>query len=214
MTEAILAQLKRAILESDVDDTPDLARKALEDAIDPFVVMDTMIEAIQKVGDDFGAGYLFLPELVGSGKALEEAVPIVEEAIQSKGGTREPLGVMVIGTVQGDLHTIGKSLVTTMFSANGFKVHDLGIDVSTEKFVEAVKEFNPHILALSALLTSTAPEARAVIDTLQEAGLRDKVKIMVGGGAITEDFALSIGADGYDATAPGAVEVGKKLLGL
>ena len=118
------------------------------------------------------------------------------------------------GTVQGDLHTIGKSLVNTMFSANGFKVHDLGIDVSTDTFIDAIKLYKPDILAMSSLLSTTAPAAKEVIETLKTEGLRDQVKIMVGGGAITEDFARKIGADGYDTTAPGAVEMGKKLLGL
>ena len=212
MSAEVLESLKQAILEYEADEAASLARQAIAEGVDPMSAMDALTEAIRQVGDGFGAGDLFLPDLVGAAEAMQRAVPVLEEAFKGEGKERQVLGVVVIGTVAGDIHTIGKSMVATLLTAEGFEVHDLGIDVPTDKFIEAVKEHQPNILAMSALLTTTAPEARKVIDTLAEAGLRDEVKIMVGGGAITEAFAKGMGADGYDPTAPGAVEVAKEML--
>ena len=119
----------------------------------------------------------------------------------------------VLGTVFGDIHSIGKDLVSTLLFAEGFDVHDLGVDVSADRFIEAVKERQPHLLAMSALLTITAMEQKNVIEALQEAGIRDGVKVIVGGGAINDEFAAGIGADGYDPTAPGGVKLCRELIG-
>jgi methanogenic corrinoid protein MtbC1 len=209
MENEILINLKKAVLEYDKKMTKALADKAIGENINPMTVMDVLTDAIRQVGDGFGKGELFLPELVGAAEALQEATPVIEKAIKRDGKRRKSLGTVALGTVFGDLHTIGKSMV-----GEGFEVHDLGINVPTEKFVSAVKDFKVNILAMSALLTTTAPEARFVIEALKDEGIRDKVKVMLGGGAITADFANSIGADGYDPTAPGAVRVAKELLGL
>lgn len=144
---------------------------------------------------------------------MKKAMPIVEEEISRLGREYRTLGVVVIGTVRGDLHDIGKTMVATMLTAEGFTVHDLGIDVGAEEFVAGTKKHKADIVAMSALLTTTAPEQRKVIEMLVAQGLRDKVKVMVGGGAITEAFAESVGADGYDPTAPGAAKLARKLLG-
>jgi methanogenic corrinoid protein MtbC1 len=153
-----------------------------------------------------------LPELIGAAGSLLEAMPIIEAEILKQGVERKSVGKVVIGSVAGDIHNIGKSMVSSLLTAAGFTVQDLGIDVSTETFVKSVKELQPDILAMSALLTTTAPEGRKVIEALKEAGIRDEVKVMIGGGAITADFAESIGADGYDSTAPGAVKVATDIL--
>ena len=187
--------------------------KAIEAGIDPLKAIDSLITAIRQIGDAFGRGETFLPELIGAAASLQRAMPVIEAEILRKGTVRESLGRIVIGSVAGDMHNIGKSMVSSLMTAEGFSVHDLGIDISTEKFVEVVRDSQPDILAMSALLTTTAPEAKKVIEALEEAGLRDQVKIMIGGGAITEEFTETIGADGYDATAPGAVVVARKLLG-
>jgi len=126
---------------------------------------------------------------------------------------QEKIDPIVIGTVYGDIHSIGKTMVATLLTANGFVVNDLGINVTAENFVEGIKKYNANILAMSSLMTTTAPEQRKVIETLKEEGIRDKVKIMVGGGAITQGFADSIGADGYDPTAAGAVKLASSLIG-
>ena len=133
--------------------------------------------------------------------------------MQGRGSERESLGTIVIGTVYGDIHTIGKTMVATMLTAEGFTVHDAGINVTAEQFIEGIKKHGADILAMSALLTTTAQEQRKVIEVLKKEGLREKVKIMVGGGAITQEFASGIGADGYDPTAPGAAKLARELIG-
>ena len=209
-----LQDLKKAILDCNKVKSADFTRKAISEGIDPMQVMDELTEAIRQVGDGFGKGNLFLPELVGAAEALQNAMPIVENAIKETRKRRKTLGIVVLGTVAGDIHTIGKSMVGSLLIAEGFELHDLGINIPMEKFIEAVKEYNADILAMSALLTTTAPEAKKVIDALEEEGIRDKVKVMVGGGAITGDFAKNIKADGYDSTAPGAVKLARNLLGV
>ena len=209
----VLENLKKAIIEYDSEGAANLAGKAVQEKIDPVKAIEAMTAAIRQVGDGFAKGELFLPDLVGAADAMSAATPIIEGEMERMGATREGLGTVVIGTVYGDIHTIGKTMVATMLKAEGFDVTDLGINVTAEEFVEAVKVHKPNILAMSALLTMTAPEQRKVIETLKENGLRDTVKIMVGGGAITQEFADSIGADGYEPTAPGAARLARKLAG-
>ena len=213
MESQVLEELGRTVTEFDAEGAEETARKAIEAGIDPLKAIDSLITAIRQIGDAFGRGETFLPELIGAAASLQRAMPVIEAEILRKGTVRESLGRIVIGSVAGDMHNIGKSMVSSLMTAEGFSVHDLGIDISTEKFVEVVRDSQPDILAMSALLTTTAPEAKKVIEALEEAGLRDQVKIMIGGGAITEEFTETIGADGYDATAPGAVVVARKLLG-
>jgi len=213
-SQEVLENLKKAILEYDAAGAANWAKRAVAEKIDPLKAIDALIEVIKKVGDGFGKGELFLPELMGAAEAMQSAMPILEAEIMKKGMERKSLGTVVIGTVYGDIHDIGKTMVGTLLTTGGFSVHDLGVNKSVEEFVQAVKEYKPDILAMSALLTMTAPEQRKVIDTLKKEGLRDKTKVMVGGGAITQEFADEIGADGYDATAPGAVGLARRLLGI
>ena len=209
----IFENLKKAITEYDADKAASLAKKAVEEKIDPVKVLDAMTKAIRKVGDGFGRGELWLPDLVGAADAMSSAVPIIEKEIERIGARRESLGTIVAGTVFGDIHSIGKTMICTLLAAEGFKVHDLGINIKAEQFLEAIKKYNANILAMSALMTMTAQEQRKVIKSLEKENLRDKIKIMVGGGAITEEFAKDIGADGYDPTAPGAVRLARELVG-
>ncbi len=212
MSVEIIENLKKAILEYDSEAAANWARKAVQEKVDPNEALRAMTEAIREIGDGFGAGELFLPDLVGAADAMSAATPLIDEELQRLGAKRERVGSAVIGTVYGDIHTIGKTMVATLLTAEGFGVEDLGINVTAEQFVEGVRKYEPDILAMSALMTMTAPEQKKVIETLKNEGLRDKVKIMVGGGAITQEFADSIGADGYDPTAPGAAKLAKKLL--
>lgn len=214
MSSEILNRLQKAILDYDETEAANCARKIVEEQINPVEALNAMTIAIRQVGDGFGKGELFLPDLIGAADAMSAATPILEEEISRSGATRESLGTVVIGTVYGDIHTIGKTMVATLLMAEGFHVEDLGINVTAEGFIEGVKKHNADILAMSALLTTTAPEQRKVIDNLKKEGLRDKVKVMVGGGAITQEFADSIGADGYDPTAPGSVKLARKLIGI
>lgn len=205
-------ELSKAIVEYNAQAAAALAQRALDEGLDPLDGLDAISAAMQTVGDGFSSGELWLPDLVGAADASQAAMPILEEEIKRRGQEAKRLGTVVLGTVSGDIHTIGKSMVGVLLVAQGFRVLDVGADVPAAKFVEAVRENGADILALSALLTTTAPQQGKVIDALKEAGLRDQVKIMVGGGAITQEFADAIGADGYGATAPGAVELARSLL--
>jgi corrinoid protein of di/trimethylamine methyltransferase len=209
-----IEQLKKAIITYDRE----LARSSIDqiiaNGINPIEALDALTEAIRLVGEAFGRDELFLPDLLSASDTMQSVMPVLENEISKSGKERDILGKVVLGTVLGDLHSIGKTMVGTLLSANGFKVYDLGIDVKSDKFIEAVIQYKPDVLAMSALLTTTAYEQKNVIEILKKKGLRNKIKIMVGGGAITEDFAKSIGADGYDPTAPGAVTLAKKLLGI
>ena len=208
-----LENLKRAVVEYDTEAAASWARKIVEEKVDPIKALDALTETIKQVGDRFGRGELWLPDLVGAADAMQAAMPIIEEELKRTGAKRETMGTVVAGTVFGDIHSIGKSMVCTLLVAGGFEVHDLGVNIKAEEFLEAMEKYQADILAMSALLTTTAAEQKKVIDTLKEKGIREKVKVMVGGGAITADFAQSIGADRYDPTAPGAVELARRLVG-
>jgi corrinoid protein of di/trimethylamine methyltransferase len=213
MESQILGNLAEAVKDYDVNGAAEWSTKAMAEGIEPLEALDALTEAIREVGDAFGEGEIFLPELVSAADAMQAALPIIEEKLQQTGGQRTSVGKVVAGTVAGDIHNIGKSMLCTLLTADGFEVIDLGIDVPTPHFVEAVKKHQPDIVALSALLTITAMEQRNVIEALKEAGIRDTLKVIVGGGAISDEFSESIGADGYDPTAPGGVNLCRQLLG-
>lgn len=210
--DEILENLEKAVLEYDNAGAENWARKAVEEGIDPVQALDVITRAVKQIGDGYSRGELWLPDLVGAASATQSATPILEEQIKRQGKSRKSLGRVIIGTVLGDIHDIGKSMVAALLVADGFEVIDLGININAETFTAAVKEHNANILAMSALLTMTAPEQGKVIKALEDAGIRSKVRIMVGGGAITQKFAQEIGADGYAPTAPGAVELAERLI--
>jgi corrinoid protein of di/trimethylamine methyltransferase len=209
----ILDKLVESIKTYDVNGAIELSNKAMAEGIEPLKALDALTQAIREIGDAFGGGEIFLPELVSAADTMQAALPIIEEKLQQTGEKRVSVGKVVAGTVAGDIHNIGKSMLCTLLTADGFEVIDLGIDVPLSKFVEAVQEHKPDVLALSALLTITAMEQRNVIEALDDCGIRDSVKIIVGGGAINDEFSESIGADGYDPTAPGGVTLCRTLLG-
>ena len=213
MASETLEGLKRAITEYDAQAAARYAQQAVTEAVDPVEAFAAMTAVIKEIGDRFEAGECWLPDLIGASTAMQAATPILEAELMRTGGEKESLGTVVAGTVKGDIHSIGIEMVCTLLLAAGFDVHNLGIDVQAQKFVDAVKEKKADIVALSALLTVTSAEDKKVIDLLVDQGLRKQVKVMVGGGAITSDFAEKIGADGYEATAPGAVELAKRFVG-
>ena len=213
MALEVIENLKRAVTDYDTEGAASWARRAVTEGVAPVKAMGALTEAIRQVGDRFGQGELWLPDLVGAADAMQAAMPIIEAELKKAGAKRESLGVIVVGTVFGDIHDIGKAMVCTLLTAGGFEVHDLGVNIKAEDFLGAVDRFKADILALSALLTMTASEQRKIIEALKERGIRAKVKVMVGGGALTQEFADEIGADGYDPTAPGAVTLAKRLLG-
>jgi corrinoid protein of di/trimethylamine methyltransferase len=213
MALTIIENLQQAIMDYDKASAANWAKKAVAEKIDPISVLNALTGTIREIGDRFGTGELFLPDLVGAADAMQAAMPILDEELGRRGTKRESEGVIVIGTVLGDIHDIGKTMVSTLLTAGGFEVYDLGVNVRAETFIEAVEKYEAEILAMSALLTMTAPEQKKVIEALQDRGIRDKIKVMVGGGAITQQFADHIGADGYDPTAPGAVDLARRLIG-
>jgi len=212
MEAEILDKLRQSVTEFDDEAAADWAKKAIEENVDPFKAVDVLTDAIREVGEAFAREEYFLPELLGAAGAMESAMPILEEAIAKGPGEKQSAGKVVAGTVAGDIHNIGKSILCTLLRTEGFEVVDLGIDVSVESFVEAVREHQPDIVVMSALLTITAAVQKSVIEALEKEGLRDGVKILVGGAAIGEEFAKNIGADGYDPTALGGVKLAKSVL--
>ena len=189
-----------------------IAQERLNAGDDPLNILSDTRRALEIVGQRFEKSEYFIPDLIYSGEILREISEMVRPMLTGAVEARR-LGKVVIGTVYGDIHNIGKNMVATLMTAEGFSIHDVGINVTAEQFIEAIKEYKADILAMSALLTTTAQEQRKVIETLKKEGLRDRVKIMVGGGAMTQEFADSIGADGYDPTAPGAARLARRLVG-
>ncbi len=212
MANDLLGALKTAILAYEDEKSRDLARDALSAGADPAELAKAVTSAVREVGEAFGAGQVFLPELLGAAKATKAAMGVIEERLRATGAERERAGTLVIGTVQGDIHDIGKNIVAALFFASGYQVVDLGANVPADAFVRAVKEHRPELLGMSALLTTTASMQKSVIDELGRAGLRDRVKVIVGGAAISQGFAESIGADGYAPTAFAGVELAARLL--
>jgi methanogenic corrinoid protein MtbC1 len=206
-------QLKQALLDFDDVGAKAAAQTIVDQGLDPLAGMEVVTAALREIGDGFARGDLYLPELLVSARVALGALSIFDAAIARSGKSRGYKGTVVIGTVYGDVHSVGKTMVSSLMSAHGFKIIDLGENVPTDQFLAAVKDHHPEILGLSALLTTTAPEQRKVIQALNEAGLRDHVKVMVGGGSITPDFAQDIGADGYAATAPEAATLAAELIG-
>ena len=200
-----------------IDGLPDVARGLADEAVragvDPLEAIDRGFKpGMDVVGEGFASGELFIPDLMMSGEAMKAAIATLEPELMKRKQQREVLGQVVIGTVQGDIHEIGKTLVATMLAANGFEVHDLGVDVSSQQFVDAVREVNATIVGLSALLTTTILNQEDVILNLAEAGLRERVKVIIGGVPASPEWAEEIGADGYAENATEAVEVIKRLV--
>jgi methanogenic corrinoid protein MtbC1 len=212
MSTNLLDDLQKAIVTYAAEDALKLASRTVKEGIDPLEALDAMTLGIRQVGDGFNKGELWLPDLIRASEAFQAALPILMEELARSGKERKSSGVLVIGTVFGDIHNIGKDMVATLLVADGFVVHDLGVNVTAERFIEAVKAHRANLVAMSALLSISAPEQRKVIAALKSTGLRDTVRVMVGGGAITQEFADSIGADGYAATAPLAAALARTLL--
>ncbi len=214
MGKGVIAQIQEAIIDGAVEETERLTREALEAGVDPLeIVNESIKKGLNYVGEGFRKNELFIPELALAGEAARAAGDILGTNISSGRVAEESNSIFVIGTVHGDLHDIGKNLVSVLLKAGGFTVIDLGINQSTEQFVEAVKEHKPDILGLSALLSTTLIEQERVIEALKNEGLRSRVKIMIGGGAVSPEWAGTIGADGYAEDATEAVLVARELLG-
>jgi corrinoid protein of di/trimethylamine methyltransferase len=212
MSEELYNQMAQSILDGEEDVAAELAQKALDAGIDPLAaITDGYMPGVNEVGDSFACGQAFLPELVMAGEAMKAAIAVLEPAMKEAGTERKMLGKVVLATVEGDIHEIGKSLVGTMLTSSGFEVYDLGVDVSTADVLTKAEEVSADIVGLSALLTTTMVKQKEVIDEITKRGM--KVKVMVGGAPVTKEWVHKIEADGYSEDAIGAVNVAKELMG-
>jgi corrinoid protein of di/trimethylamine methyltransferase len=213
MSEELFKKMAQSIIDGDSDQAIALAQQSIQAGIDPLLaITDGFVQGVNQVGENFSCGNAFLPELVMAGEAMKAAVATLEPEMQKRGTSRQVLGKVVLATVEGDIHEIGKSLVGTMLSASGFQVYDLGVDVPAARIIEKVKEVDANLVGLSALLTTTMVKQKEVIEQLDKLGLRSKVKVMVGGAPVTRDWVQKIEADGYSEDAIGAVAVAKHLV--
>jgi 5-methyltetrahydrofolate--homocysteine methyltransferase len=207
-----LKALSEAVISGDAKTARAITEKALADGMDPLaLVNEHMVPAMSEVGRRYECNEYFVPELLISARAMKASLELIRPLLIASG--REPVGRVAIGTVKGDLHDIGKNLVAAMLEGGGFEVIDLGVNVSPDQFVTAVKEKNAQVVAMSALLTTTMPSMKTTIEALRTAGVRDKVKVLIGGAPITQRYADEIGADGFSENAPGAVNLARKALG-
>lgn len=211
--EEILDGLYENTLDGEDEPVRALTEEALELGMDPLVLLfDALIPALEEVGRLFEAGEYFVPEMLVSARAMQAAMDILKPLIAETGA--KPIGRFVMGTVKGDIHDIGKNLCNIMLEGAGFEVVDLGVNVPPEKFIEAIKQHQPNAVGFSAFLTTTMPMFKTNIEAIKEAGLRDQVKILVGGAPVTQEYADKVGADGYAPDASATVRLTKQLLGL
>lgn len=208
-------KLKEAIINGDTEATASLAQDVIKQGLDPIrIANEVLVPAILELGERWARGEAFIIDIILAADAMKVALEVLKPEILRRGKGVKRLGRIVIGTVEGDIHDIGKTIVATMLEAAGFEVIDLGVDVSPTRFVDAVREYNPDVVGMSALLTTTMIKQRETIEALKVAGLRDKVKVIIGGAPTTEEWAREIGADGWAPDAVSAVELVKKLLGI
>ena len=207
------SKLQEAVLAGNSAAAVAAARQALNEGADPLdLVLHGISPAMAEVGRLFEAGDYFVPELLISARATKEVFVLVRPLLAKQGD--QPTGRVVLGTVQGDLHDIGKNLVAALLEGGGFEVIDLGVNVSPEKFIAAVEEKKAQIVGLSALLTTTLPAMKTTLDAFRSAGIRDRVKVMIGGAPVTQSFADTIGADAYGENAASAVQLARRLVGV
>jgi corrinoid protein of di/trimethylamine methyltransferase len=212
MAEEMHKRLAQAVIDGEPEDAEALAKEALEQGLDPLAcITDGLTVGIRKVGELFASGEYYLPDLIIGADSMKAALDVLEPMLEGD-QQREVVGRVVLGTVEGDLHDIGKTLVGTLLTANGFLVTDIGVNKKPEEFIAAIKETNADIVGASALLTTTMLQQKRLIVSLEEAGLRDKVKVMVGGAPVTESYAKEIGADGYAEDAISSVDLAYRLI--
>jgi corrinoid protein of di/trimethylamine methyltransferase len=213
MSEDLLSQLTSAVVRGKAPQAAELTKRALGAGLEPLTIAEHGLKpGMDIVGDRFSCGEFFIPHLVLAGRAMQAGMQVLEPDLKRRGEGASRAGTAVIGTVKGDIHEIGKSLVGIMLTASGFEVHDLGVDVPVETFVAKVRETKAQIIGLSALLTTTMVIQRRIIEALTAAGVRSQVRVMVGGAPVSRSWAEEIGADGYADDARGAVQEAKRLL--
>jgi corrinoid protein of di/trimethylamine methyltransferase len=214
MSEELYKEMAQCIIDGDSDKSVELAQKAIEINMHPLdAITKGFVVGVNYIGDQFGKGEAFLPELVMAGEAMKAAVATLDPELRKLGEAREIMGRVVLATVEGDIHEIGKTLVGTMLSASGFEVYDIGVDAPADKIIGKAIEVDANIIGMSALLTTTMVRQREVIEELEKEGLRGKFKVIVGGAPITREWYEKIKADGYSEDAIGAVKLAKDLVG-
>lgn len=207
------ASMQQSIIDGAAENAAELARRALAEGIPPLDAIDQgFVPGMTEVGKQFAAHRMFLPDMLASAEAMRAAMAVLEPELKRQGTERPMAGVVVLGTTKGDIHEIGKTLVGTLLVANGFEVHDLGVDVASEQFAVKARELNADVVGVSALLTTTMRGQKSVVEALVREGLRASVKIIVGGAPVTRQWAEEIGADGYAKDAMSAVALVKNLL--
>ena len=212
--DELFEKMRQAIIRGEKVEAADLARAAMEEGMSPLEAMSNgFVKGIEEVGERFDREEYYLPELVMAADSMVAAMGVLEEAIKKGADRPRMVGRALVGTVQNDIHDIGKNIVCTLFTVNGFEVIDLGTSVPASVFVQKVHELKPDLVLMSALLTTTMSGQLEVIEALEQAGLRDQVKIMVGGAPISQEWADQIGADAYGSNAPEAVNMAKELIG-
>lgn len=213
MSADAFASMQQSILDGAPETAAELAKRALVSGVAPLDAINLgYVPGMHTVGEQFARHALFLPDMMASAEAMRAAMSVLEPELKKQGAERPVAGVVVLGTTKGDIHEIGKCLVGTLLSAHGFRVHDLGVDVSGERFATKAEELGAHIVGVSALLTTTMKNQKTVIEALQKAGLRAQVKVMVGGAPVTKRWADEIGADGYAKDAISAVTLARELM--
>ena len=210
-------ELFRAMRQSIIDGAPDVARSLAENAVQSGVapltaIHDGYVPGMKHVGDEFGQRRMFLPDMVAAAEAMKAAMGVLDAELKTTGGDRPSAGTIVLGTAKGDIHEIGKTLVGTILSANGYRVHDLGVDVSAEKFAAAAHELRAHVVGVSALLTTTMKGQKGVVDLFDREGIRPGVKVIIGGAPVTRQWAEEIRADGFAKDAMSALALVQKLV--
>lgn len=212
MPKDLLTEITASVVGCDPDATVALIRQALDGGFEPMrIVQGGLVPGMDKVGAKFSSGEYYLPQLVVAARCMQTAMEVLQPRLVGQSQALKPAGTVVIGTVFGDIHEIGKSLVATLLYASGFQVHDLGVNVPTDEFVATVRKTEANLVGLSALLTTTMSGQRDVIQALKRAGLRDRVRVMVGGAPVTQQWCDAIDADGYAQDAVAAVSLARRL---
>jgi corrinoid protein of di/trimethylamine methyltransferase len=213
MSDDLFAAMRQSVVDGAPSTATELAQRALAAGVDPLEAIDRgFLPGIHFVGEEYGRRAMFLPDMMAASEAMKAAVSVLDPVLKQRGAARSTLGTVVLGTTRGDIHEIGKTLVGAILAAHGYQVHDLGVDVAAETFADKAREFAADVVGVSALLTTTMGGQQAVIAALDRAGLRPRVKVIIGGSPVTRQWAEQIGADGFGKDAVGAVALVKRLL--
>ena len=215
MQEELLRSMQQSIVDGAPDSARTLAECGIQSGLEPLVAIhDGYVAGMSRVGEQFAQRKVFLPDLVAAAEAMKAAMTVLEPELKRRGTDRASSGMVVLGTAKGDIHEIGKTLVGTLLGANGFRVHDLGVDVTPERFAAAAEDFHADVVGVSALLTTTMKGQKSVVEFFERSGLRPRIKVIIGGAPVTRQWAEEVGADGFAKDAVSAVQLVRGLLSV